>query len=33
MIRVGRRVISFVFSNCHFILVLLNDGNKVRDVE
>lgn len=29
----GIRGISFVFSNCHFILLLLDDGNSVSAVE
>lgn len=29
----GIRGVSFVFSNCHFILLLLDDGNSVSDVE
>lgn len=31
--KVGKRGVGFVFSNCHFILVLLGDGNRVSDVE
>lgn len=33
MIKIGKRGVGFTLSNCHFILVLLNDGNRVRDVE
>lgn len=31
--RVDKRGVGFVFSNCHFILILLVVGNSVRDVE
>ena len=30
---VGRRVICFVESNCHFIFMLFVEGNKVSAVE
>lgn len=29
----GIRKFIFVFSNCHFILFMLEDGNNVSDVE
>lgn len=31
--KVGKKDVGFVFSNCHFILVLLGDGKRVSDVE
>ncbi len=33
VIRVGKRGVGFVFSNCHFIFMLFDDGNIVSDVE
>lgn len=33
IIMAGIRGVIFVFSNCHFILLLLDDGNRVREVE
>lgn len=32
-IMTGKDVIRFVFSNCHFIFMLLDDGNIVSAVE
>lgn len=33
VISIGRRIVCFVFSNCHFIFMLFVDGNIVSDVE
>lgn len=33
IIRVGMKGVGFVLSNCHFILMLLVEGNRVKDVE
>lgn len=33
MVSVGRKIIRFEFSNCHFIFMLFVDGNIVSEVE
>lgn len=33
VVRTGNIIIFFLFCNCHFIFMLLVEGNRVRDVE